>query len=251
MAPLSLRLLGGLALADDGEALHLTMRGQRLVAFFALHRAASRTGVSAALWPDLGERQALASLRTLVWRVHKVCPALLRADGHELELGARVRVDVDDLAALATEFARTPSLRATDVSRIVAHTGTLCAGVLLPGWDEDWVVGERHHLEQLRLHTLEACVRRLLTAGEVELALSLALEAVRSEPLRETATACLMAVYVAEGNMSDALREYQAFRWLLRQELGIAPTERLASVLPRQVRAAAVDHPGATSAYRL
>ena len=57
-------------------------------------------------------------------------------------------------------------------------------------------------------------------------ALHLALEAVRAEPLRESANARLIEVYLAEGNVCDALRQYDAFRALLQRELGLEPSPR-------------------------
>jgi DNA-binding SARP family transcriptional activator len=64
--------------------------------------------------------------------------------------------------------------------------------------------------------------------------LELALEAVRTEPLRETANAVLMSVYLAEGNASDAIHQFRSFSDLLRRELGLEPSPRLAALLPRQ-----------------
>ena len=72
---------------------------------------------------------------------------------------------------------------------------------LLPGWYDDWVIFERERLRQLRLHALEHTARLLLERRDLKTALQLALEAVRTEPLRETATALLMSVYLAEGNV--------------------------------------------------
>ena len=70
--------------------------------------------------------------------------------------------------------------------------------------------------------------------NELEIALQLALEAVRAEPLRETANATLMSVYLAEGNVSDAVHQYDVFREMLHKELGVEPSPRLAALLPRQ-----------------
>jgi DNA-binding SARP family transcriptional activator len=50
---------------------------------------------------------------------------------------------------------------------------------------------------------------------------------VRAEPLRESAHAALIQVHVAEGNQSEALREFTHYRALLNAELGLEPTLRL------------------------
>ncbi|WP_157996312.1 bacterial transcriptional activator domain-containing protein [Kribbella sp. VKM Ac-2569] len=113
---------------------------------------------------------------------------------------------------------------------------TLYPPELLPGWYDDWVIFERQRLSQLRLHALEIIARRLTQRDELDVALRLALEAVRTEPLRETANAVLMSVYLAEGNVSDAIRQYAVFRDLLQRELGLEPSARLTRLLPAQAR---------------
>jgi DNA-binding SARP family transcriptional activator len=113
---------------------------------------------------------------------------------------------------------------------------TLWRGELLPGWYEDWVVFERERLGQLRLHALERGASLLTRRMDLDTALRLALEAVRTEPLRETANAVLMSVYVAEGNISDAVHQYEMFTDLLRRELGVDPSPSLAALLPMPIR---------------
>ncbi|KUO12309.1 hypothetical protein AQJ58_08730 [Streptomyces sp. DSM 15324] len=52
------------------------------------------------------------------------------------------------------------------------------------------------------------------------MALDTALEAGRSEPLRESARRAVTAVRRAEGNFAEALHEYERFRALLTDQLG-------------------------------
>jgi SARP family transcriptional regulator, regulator of embCAB operon len=50
---------------------------------------------------------------------------------------------------------------------------------------------------------------------------------VRAEPLRESGHAALIQVHLAEGNQSEAVREFVRYRALLNTELGLEPTARL------------------------
>jgi DNA-binding SARP family transcriptional activator len=52
--------------------------------------------------------------------------------------------------------------------------------------------------------------------------------------LRETANAVLISVYLAEGNVADALHRYDGSKDLLERELGLEPTPALADLLPRR-----------------
>jgi SARP family transcriptional regulator, regulator of embCAB operon len=98
---------------------------------------------------------------------------------------------------------------------------------LLPDWYDDWVLIEAEDWRQFRLHALEALAGRLLAAGRWGEAASAAGAAVRAEPLRESARAALIDVHLAEGNQSEAMREFARYRVLLRAELGLEPTPRL------------------------
>jgi SARP family transcriptional regulator, regulator of embCAB operon len=98
---------------------------------------------------------------------------------------------------------------------------------LLPDWYDDWVVPEAEEWRQLRLHALEALSTRLASVGRYAHAMGAALSAVRVEPLRESATAAVISVHLAEGNEAAALREFRCYRALLQRELGEEPTTTL------------------------
>lgn len=170
----------------------------------------------------------MASLRTSVWRMNRLAPGLIRADGPGLVLAGHVSIDARLLEDLATRvLSREPGA----MEQLHAGAGELCAPMLLPGWYEDWVLEERERLLQLRLHALEACARVLLELGDAGTAVRLALQAVHDDPLRESAQATLIAVYLAEGNLSDARHQYDAFARKLGSELGLRPSHRLLELL--------------------
>jgi hypothetical protein len=56
--------------------------------------------------------------------------------------------------------------------------------------------------------------------------------AIRAEPLRESAHAAPIRIHLAEGNQSEALREFDRYRRLLQAELGLQPTRSCASWSP-------------------
>jgi DNA-binding SARP family transcriptional activator len=104
---------------------------------------------------------------------------------------------------------------------------------LLPGWYEDWALLEAENWRQLRLHALEAAAGVLATAGRFGEAVSAAQAAVRADPLRESPHAALIGVHLAEGNQSEAVREFDGYRQRLGAALGLEPTARLRALLPR------------------
>jgi DNA-binding SARP family transcriptional activator len=99
-------------------------------------------------------------------------------------------------------------------------------GELLPDWYDDWVLLERERYRQLSLHALEALADRLTGLARFGEAADAALAAIAGEPLRESGHRALIRVHLAEGNPSEALREYDRFRQML-DGLGLAPSPRL------------------------
>ena len=110
------------------------------------------------------------------------------------------------------------------------------AGDLLPDWCDDWVLDEREGLRQTRLHTLETLARRLGASGRHADAIQAALVAIRLEPLRETAHRSLIEIHLTEGNWSEACRQFQRYRKLLREELGVEPSDSMRLLLDRRPR---------------
>ncbi|SDD48237.1 DNA-binding transcriptional activator of the SARP family [Geodermatophilus telluris] len=224
----AVRAAGSAGVAGDEE---LPPSVQRLVAHLCLAGGPARTAVSGRLWPDVPEERARASLRSALWRLRRTVPGLLDDSGSRLRLAPGVRTDVRDLQAWAERVCDPGAgpLRA-------ALPAPALLGDLLPGWYDDWVLLERDRLQQLRLHALETVAARLGEAGRYAEALQAAYLAIRTEPLRESAHRTVVRVHLAEGNLAEALRAHDVFAGLLREELGVAPTERMAGLvrgLPR------------------
>ncbi|MFB0629859.1 BTAD domain-containing putative transcriptional regulator [Streptomyces sp. AB3(2024)] len=222
-----LRLLGTFRYEAPGGAVAVEVPGQRLLAFLALHRSISRGVLAGTLWPDSGEGHAQGSLRTTLWRLRRGGRHVVDVRGEMLSLREEVTVDVH-------AFRRT-ALRVVDADGDPGEDpglGLLFAGDLLPGWDEEWALLERERLRQLRLHALEALSARLIRSGRHALALDAALTCVGIEPLRESAHRAVVAVHLAEHNAVEAVRQYGAFRRLVRAELGVEPSARFRAMLP-------------------
>ena len=80
--PARVVLLGGFAVelegAEPGSTQDELPQGvRRLVAYLALSGRPVRAAVAGHLWPDVCEERALGSLRSALWRLHKVAPGLV------------------------------------------------------------------------------------------------------------------------------------------------------------------------------
>jgi DNA-binding SARP family transcriptional activator len=199
---------------------------QRLLALLSLSGRPARSAVAGQLWPDVAEEQAQASLRSVLWRLRRTVPGIVETSGGALSLAAGVLLDVRELAGWCQ---RVHEPRA-GAERMTLPDAAL-RGDLLPGWYDEWVLLERERLRQARLHALEEVAGQLTAEGRHGEALDAAYLAVRAEPLRESAHRTLVEVHLAEGNVAEAIRAYEVFRAVLRDELGVHPTEQMARLV--------------------
>jgi DNA-binding SARP family transcriptional activator len=221
------------ALQHDGAALALPLSAQRLLAFLALHdRPLLRPFVAGCLWTDASESRAAASLRSALWRLG--APGLVQATATHLRLADGVTIDL--------ELAGTAARRVLDeeIPLDPADVRVLVdSGDLLPDWYDDWVLLERERFRQVRLHALEVLSTRLAAAGRMGGAIDAATLAVSIEPLRESAHRAVIRLHLDEGNVGEAMRQYETYRTLLKRDLGLEPSPAIARLVSRPRVAAA------------
>ena len=226
-ASMRLYLLGGFELQCDGHSVATTFAAQRLLAFLALQsRRLRRLYVAGVLWPDVSEQRSVGSLRSALWRLGHLEYRLVDSDSETIRLSPTVRVDVQDVGLCASRLLSSPSIEASDVALMTA------GGELLPDQYDEWVLIERERMRQLRFHALEILCERLTTLGRYGQAIEVGLAAVNGEPLRESSHRSLIQVHLAEANVCEALRQFNRYRELLRDELGIEPSQSLKQLLP-------------------
>lgn len=215
-----IQLLGHFEIRTDGVAATLPSSAQRLLALLALRGGRQhRSTVAGTLWVDMSEGRAAANLRTAVWRARQVDRDLLDATGGYLAVRRQVRVDVVEVVGAAHLLSEGPPDRPVSPGAIDA-----LGDELLPEWYDDWVLLEREHLRQVRLHGLEVLCLRLTDERRFATAIEAGLLAVAAEPLRESSHRALMRAHVAEGNMGEAVRQFDSLARALWEHLRIEPS---------------------------
>jgi DNA-binding SARP family transcriptional activator len=220
-----LNLLRGFELVCEGERVSLPRSAQRVLAFVALQdRPVQRVYVAGRLWLEASEQRSFANLRSALWRLRRPGYPLVDATPTHLQLADGVQVDLQRAIAASRRALYAP-----------AHDSALedgdLAGDLLPDWYEDWVDDERQRLRQLRLHALEAIGEQLLEEARHGQAVDACLLAIRMDPLRESTQRLLIRVYLAEGNWSEAVRQYRRYATRLREQLGVEPSPRMVALI--------------------
>ena len=222
-----LRVLGGLSLTFDAVPVAVPAGSRRLLAYLALHRGpVDRRSAAGVLWPTVTEGRAAGNLRSALWRLQQVGCPLVRTGQSTVCLGDDVRVDLQSVEAWAGRVL-TGNAGPADLA---VDPGTIADLELLPGWYDDWVLATAARLRLRLLHALDALSRLLRKAGRPLEAVEAVHVAVLAEPLRESGQRALIEAHQAAGDWIAAQRQYDAFRSILRREIGVEPSAELTAV---------------------
>ncbi len=203
----------------------LPLSSQRLVAFVALHeRPVLRSFVAGSLWLESSEERANANLRSALWRLHRNDRRVVECLGQRLALDSKVLVDLRESERLA-QLVLNKGREDLDVEP------SALTGELLPGWYDDWTLFERERFRQLRLRALDTLCERLTKVGRLDAALEVGLAAIAAEPLRESSHRAVIRAHLADGNVAEALRQYGLCRRLLKDQLGLEPSDQTDGLL--------------------
>lgn len=242
-----LTLMGSFDLRHDGRSIVIAPAGQRLMSLLVLsRRTVTREYVAEKLWPDSSGAQGARCLRSALWRLPKLSRPLVVATVGTLQVSGDLRTDLavtEEVLRRAIRSAEPSARERPDeipAPDLDPADQALRCDLLPEAWDE-WVVIERERLHQMRLHALESLARVHRSEGRFGQALDAALRAVAGEPLRESAHRQVIETYVAEGNLSEAIRHFKELRDLLRVELGVEPSPSLRRIMANTVGAARAD----------
>ncbi|WAJ34379.1 BTAD domain-containing putative transcriptional regulator [Arthrobacter sp. FX8] len=215
-----LDLIGSWQLRQEGEAVRVAARQQRLIAALAVRGASFRNYLAGMLWPERPEPNALESLRMAIHLTTRQLPGLLVKNGALLSLDRSLDVDLHRLRA-ALKKAQASSDGASDLLQDFRDVD------LLPGWYEDWVVFEQSRLQHDRLRALTSLSQRLAACGDYDAASEAAMAALEIEPLYESAVRLLFTAEMAQGNVASAFLGYEKYEAQLQMDMGVSPSEGL------------------------
>jgi DNA-binding SARP family transcriptional activator/tetratricopeptide (TPR) repeat protein/TolB-like protein len=249
VAPFELRVLGAFELAHRPSGALIPISAAKMRALIAYLAAAPRNAevrrtLAGLLWASSGEDQARQSMRQLLSNFRR-----------------NVGPDVAGLVAFDDSLVSLdPSLVAIDRTRLMnvagdadlaslVETADLYRGDFAPGLDiaepefDEWLRAERMRCREAAIKLFDALVRKLAGGGRHGEALKYANRLAEIDPLREETHRLIIAEEAIVSGRASAMLRYEAFRILLRDELGVKPepaTLRLLEGL-RQQPAPAID----------
>jgi DNA-binding SARP family transcriptional activator/tetratricopeptide (TPR) repeat protein len=238
-----IQLCGRLEVELGGERIDERLPGRQGPLVFALlvvnrARPVGRDELIGALWPGRPPADPDESLSALLSKVRQAVGPETLTGRRELTLSLPPGAEVDlELAFAAVEEAHsaiagedwTAGFGAASTAAEIAGRG------FLVGLDAPWVEERRGELEELRLRALEAVAEAGVQLGGAANAVAerAARELTRAAPLREAGHRLLMESLAARGEVAEALGVYEELRTLLRDELGVAPSEGIRALHER------------------
>ncbi len=219
----SLYLFGYCRIESETGPVHLpTRKVESLLAYLVLRpEEHTREQLAALFWGDVSDTQARASLRNALAILRRqLGEELLLTDRDTVQLNPAFPLWVDalDFQVQATQFLSAPS---PDPSAVDIE---LYTGDLLMDFYDNWVLADRERYRDLYLDTLLRRVEEMRSRSEYERAIEFAHKVLASDAANERAHQHLMFCYVALGDRSAALRQYEACQRALREELAVEPS---------------------------
>jgi DNA-binding SARP family transcriptional activator/pimeloyl-ACP methyl ester carboxylesterase len=233
------RVLGSVdVVAPDGSLVGPSgPRQHTLLAVLLAARGAlvTRDRLAEALWGDCQPENPSAALHSQVARLREVLRAA-KTTNDALEtkpIGYVLNADDVDRAQFESLRLRAQDEPPHQAADTLAEALALWCGHSYLGVDDDAVRAEAARLDELRHLAAEEHSEALIASGRAAEAIPALESFITEHPLRERARACLMRALYAIGRHADALTQYDAYRRLLADELGLEPTENLRDLQSR------------------
>ncbi|MBK8904106.1 MAG: NACHT domain-containing protein [Anaerolineaceae bacterium] len=270
MAPLQLTFFGGFNVASSGKALAFSRRKvMALLVFLALEagQAHSRESLMGLLWPDLPEADARNNLRVSLARLRQRLAPAQTAVPSLITSRAEVRWQIDNAGSVSLDSAAFQTLLAQtddhshasrqacpDCQQKLAAAVDIYRGPLLHGFYlddcpafEEWLFVWRERLHLQTMEALDELAQGLLENGRLDKATTYTRRQLELDPLHDSAQRRLLHLLAYQGQTAAALSQFQSYKTVLREELGIDPDVALLELV-RQIKAGTLPAPGTREA---
>ncbi len=245
MSSLSISLLGPPSLTLDRVPVKIpTSRAMPLLAYLALSaQPQNRETLASLLWTDSSQKQALAALRTTIWRLKSAgLEQWITLDRNEIALNQLRSIDIDvvnfrSFLDRCNEHGHPPSHICLFCTPSLTRAIELYRGEFMKGFNiskaltfDDWRMQQSETLESLHLNALERLVRCHRTFGDFNLAIQYARIWLSVDRLNENAHTQLLQLYSITGQRTAAISLYRHYKDMLSRELDVEPTDEFTAL---------------------
>jgi DNA-binding SARP family transcriptional activator len=243
---LAVQMLGVLSISVDGQRISddFGPSCRRLSGFLfqfpgRVHR---RERLAEEFWGHLEPDRARAALNTALWRLRKLLAREVQSSGGcnlrttalevTLEPAPWLDIDTRRFHAMVMHLLKYPgALESETGCRDLEGALATYRGPFLEGEDSDWILEERERLRSLYVRAGSELVRLYGRRARYEDGVSVARSILSTDSFRESLQRDLLILLVLNGQHCDALRHYERWSTLLRQELGVRPMPQTLQVV--------------------
>ena len=180
----------------------------------------AREKIAALFWGDSSDTEARNSLRNSLAVINKnLGPNLLLTDRQIVEINPEYPLWVD-----ALEFESQTTKYLADLNQEINQVNLdLYQADLLSDFYDDWIFPVREHYRSLLFELLLQMTQEMRSRSEYKRAVEFAHKVLAFDSANERAHQHLMFCYMAQGDRSAALRQYENCQGALMDELGVDP----------------------------
>jgi len=218
-----LSTLGTAAVVRDGEEL-TSLPGKPvtfgLLVYLALEGTVTRDKAAAVFWPESDSERARANLSQTLYELKQALgDEWLAKQGNLLSTREPLWVDANAFHRFLEEGRQEEA--------ISLYHGHFLDGVFLAQTHpfEEWVDHRQGELRRLHRDAVEGFIGGCRSRGDLGEALSSATIWERMDPLCESAQHNLIRLLAESGNRDEAVAQYDRYKALLREELGLEPLD--------------------------
>ncbi len=239
---LKVRLLGRCALESESTIQYdlSCAKARELLGYLACHRNRDlpREVVIGTLWEDMQEEQGKRALRQTLWQLQSALGQfqitasrpLIEADGEWLRLNPDSGIWIDIVRFEELEkMTRIPmgGTIPSDHIQNLKEAVSIYRGHLLEDCLSDWCNDERRVLSVKYLRMLTSLMLQQEKNGDYEEAVDTARRLLREEPASGNAHRVIMSFHYQEGDRTAALRQFQLYKLIMRDEFNDTPEKAL------------------------
>lgn len=243
MDSISVELLGRSRVVSSGQELPITRQCFSLLAYLSINRDIDQPleMVFEQFWSEQEPTKARSNLASALCRLRRAIPLKGEPFVEVSTLGnlriprsAPIWFDIDKFQIGVLEALASPTSPLSEELRDgLVESLAYYRGDLLLGWCEEWALVERQRLRMLCLRGHRRLMEHFSAAGDLDAAISAGQAALAMEPLQESVQRRVIELYAANGQRWAALRQFQESSFLLRKELGVAPSKETCALIER------------------
>lgn len=229
---LSISLFGPSIFRLSDRPVRLALKGatRELLLYLVAHagQEVRREWVADLLWCESSECRQRSALNSALWRIGKKLPShpglVLRATDTTLclTIDPTIPVDTRTLCRAVRDACTAHPLDAETARRLTLALDSSEAP-FMDGLDADWTLAERERISNIRIRGMIALMHHHGDNRDYEEALQLGRRLLAEDPFRESVQIDVMWLYVLNGQRTRAIRQYETFADMLREELAIEP----------------------------